>query len=46
MLIPLKTTYMVSGFIDTADHQKSRFHNRISVQIRSHMQKGRAVGLN
>jgi hypothetical protein len=30
---------VVSGVIDTADHQKSRFHNRISLQIRSHMQK-------
>jgi hypothetical protein len=31
---------MVSGVIDTAEHQKSRFYSRMSPQIQSHMQKG------
>jgi hypothetical protein len=31
---------VVSGVIDTADQQKSRFNIRISPQIRSHMLRG------
>jgi hypothetical protein len=30
---------VVSGVIDTADHQKSQFPSRISPRIRIHMQK-------
>jgi hypothetical protein len=30
---------VVSGVIDTADHQQSRFHGQISPRIRIHMQK-------
>jgi hypothetical protein len=34
-----KDPFVVSRVIETADHQKSRFHSRISPGIRSHIQK-------
>jgi hypothetical protein len=35
-----KDHFVVSGVIDTADHQKSLFPGQISPRMRSHMQKG------
>jgi hypothetical protein len=35
----MRITLVASDVIDTAYHQKSQFYNRISLEIRSHMQK-------